>query len=51
MNSGMSSSQQDEMIEKDQTHFIIIGGIEVFLPHSRVEANACVVDATTAGEG
>jgi hypothetical protein len=51
MNSGMSLGQLEELIEKDQTHFLIIGGIEVFLPHSLVEAQAYVVDAIAAGEG
>jgi hypothetical protein len=51
MNSGMSSGQREELIEKDHTHFLIIGEIEVFLPHSLVEAQAYVVDATTTGEG
>jgi len=51
MNSWMSSVQREELIEKDQTHFLIIGGIEVFLPHIPGEAKSCVVDPTTAGEG
>jgi hypothetical protein len=48
MNSEVSSDQRKEPMEKeDQTHFLIIGGIEVFLPYSPVEASVCVVDAVT----
>jgi hypothetical protein len=42
-----SSYQQGELMEEDQKCILIIGGIEVFLPHSPVEARACVADATT----
>jgi hypothetical protein len=38
MNSEVSSHQQGERTEKDQRCLLIIGGIEVFLPHSQVEA-------------
>jgi hypothetical protein len=37
---------KEELIEKDQRSLLIIGGIEVFLPHSPVEARTCVADAT-----
>jgi hypothetical protein len=45
MNSEVSSGQREELIEKDQTHFLIIGGIEIFLPLSLVEARACAIEA------
>jgi hypothetical protein len=32
--------------EKDQGSILVIGGIEVFLPHSLIEARECVADAT-----
>jgi hypothetical protein len=35
------------MIEKDQKRILMIGGIEVFLPHHLAEAKNYVVDATT----
>jgi hypothetical protein len=38
MNSEVSSDQRGELTEKDQRCLLIIGGIEVFLPHSPVEA-------------
>jgi hypothetical protein len=47
MNSAESSYQQGELMEEDQRSILIIGGIEVFLPSSPVEARACVADATT----
>jgi hypothetical protein len=47
MSSGVSSYQQGELIEKDQRCILIIGGIEVFLPSSPVEANTCVADETS----
>jgi hypothetical protein len=47
MNSEVSSYQQGELMERDQRCLLIIGGIEVFLPHSLVEARECVADATT----
>jgi hypothetical protein len=33
--------------EEDQRSILIIGGIQIFLPNSPVEARACVADATT----
>jgi len=33
--------------EEDHRCILIIGGIEIFLPSSPVEARACVADATT----
>jgi hypothetical protein len=50
MNSEVSLDQQEELTEKDQRSLLIIGGIEVFLPHSPVEVRTCVAEATT-GEG
>jgi hypothetical protein len=48
MNSEVSSDQREELIEKeDQESILMIGGIKVFLPYSLIEANVCVVDATT----
>jgi hypothetical protein len=47
MNSGMSSDQREELVEKDQRNLLIIGGIEIFLPLSPVEARVCVADAAT----
>jgi hypothetical protein len=47
MSSKVSSYQQGELMEKDQTHFLIIGGIEVILPYIPVEVESCVTDATT----
>jgi hypothetical protein len=47
MNSGMSSDQREELVEKDQRNLLIIGGIEIFLPLSPVEMRFCVADATT----
>jgi hypothetical protein len=32
--------------EEDQRSILIIGGIQIFLPNSPVEARECVVDAT-----
>jgi hypothetical protein len=32
------------MMEEDQRSILIIGGIEIFLPSSPVEASACVAD-------
>jgi hypothetical protein len=46
MNSEESSDQQGVLTEEDQKYILIIGGIEVFLPHGPVEARACVADAT-----
>jgi hypothetical protein len=47
MSSEVSSYQQEELMEKkDQTHFLIIEGIQIFLPYSQYEASMCVVEAT-----
>jgi hypothetical protein len=35
------------MIEEDQKRILMIGGIEVFLPHRLAEVKNCVADATT----
>jgi pyruvate/2-oxoglutarate/acetoin dehydrogenase E1 component len=45
MNSAESSYQQGELMEKDQKCIMIIGGIQIFLPSSPVEARVCVADA------
>jgi hypothetical protein len=34
--------------KEDQRNLLIIGGIEIFLPLSPVEAKTCVADAATA---
>jgi hypothetical protein len=47
MNSEVSLDQQGMLTEEDQRSILIIGGIEIFLPSSPVEARACVADATT----
>jgi hypothetical protein len=49
MNSEESSGQQGVLIGEDQKSILIIGGIEIFLPSSPVEARACVAEATTEG--
>jgi hypothetical protein len=49
MSSKVSSYQQRELMEEDQKYILIIGGIEVFLPHSPIEARACVASETTEG--
>jgi hypothetical protein len=49
MNSEESSDQQGVLTGENQKRILIIGGIEVFLPSSPVEARACVADATTVG--
>jgi hypothetical protein len=36
--------------EEDQRSILIIGGIQIFLPDSPVEARACVADATREGQ-
>jgi hypothetical protein len=46
MDSVESSYQQGDMIEEDKKCILIIGGIEIFMSHSPVEARACVADAT-----
>jgi hypothetical protein len=47
MSSEMSSYQPEEMTEKDQKSILMIGGIQIFLPDSPVEARACVAEAAT----
>jgi hypothetical protein len=47
MSSEVSSDQQRELTEEDQKYIMIIERIEVFLPHSPIEARACVAGATT----
>jgi hypothetical protein len=44
MNSTRNSYHPRDLMEKDQKCIMIIGGIAIFLPHSPVEARACVVD-------
>jgi hypothetical protein len=36
--------------EVDQRHIMIIGGIEIFLPSSLVEAKTCIANATSEGQ-
>jgi hypothetical protein len=36
-------------MEEDHRSILIIGGIEIFLPRSPVEARACVASASTEG--
>jgi len=50
MSSDVCSYQQGEMMEEDQKYILIIGGIEVFLPHNPIEARACVAGETTEGQ-
>jgi hypothetical protein len=45
MNSEVSSYQQGVLTKEDQKYSLIIGGIEVFLPSSPVEARGCVAEA------
>jgi hypothetical protein len=47
MNSAESSYKQGELMEEDHRNILIIGGIQIFLPSSPVEAKVCVADATT----
>jgi hypothetical protein len=48
MNLELSSDQPEELTEeKDQKDILIIGGIQIFLPLSPVEARVCVVDVVT----
>jgi hypothetical protein len=48
MSSELSSYQQGQLTEKeDQRNLLMIGGIEIFLPHSPREAKTCVADTTT----
>jgi hypothetical protein len=45
MSSEMDLDQQMQLTEKeDQRNLLMIGGIEIFLPHSPVEAEIYVVD-------
>jgi hypothetical protein len=46
MNSVESSYQQGDMMEEHHRNILIIGGIQIFLPSSPVEAIVCVADAT-----
>jgi hypothetical protein len=50
MNSEVSSDQQGVLTEEDQRSILIIGGIEIFLPSSLVEARACVAGAAIEGK-
>ena len=50
MKSTESSYQQEELVEVDQRSILVIGGIEIFLPSSPVEARACVAGAATEGK-
>jgi hypothetical protein len=50
MNSEESSDQQGVLTGENQKRILMIGGIEVFLPDSPVEARACVADAATTEE-
>jgi hypothetical protein len=47
MNSEVSSDQREELTGEDQKGILIIGGIEIFLPLSPVEARVCVAEAAT----
>jgi hypothetical protein len=47
MNSEESSDQQGVLTGEDQRYILIIGGIEVFLPSSPVEAKVCVAEVAT----
>jgi hypothetical protein len=48
MSSEMSSHQPEELIREDQKGILMIGGIQIFLPDSPVEARACVAEGATA---
>jgi hypothetical protein len=52
MSSEVSSYQQGQLIEKeDKKSILMIGGIEVFLPHRLAKVKNCVADvATTEGQ-
>jgi hypothetical protein len=51
MNSEVSSDQQENLTREDQKGILIIGGIEIFLPLSPIEARECVAEgATTEGQ-
>jgi hypothetical protein len=51
MSSVMSSYQPEELTGEGQEDILMIGGIEVFLPLSLVEARACIAEVATVGEG
>jgi hypothetical protein len=46
MNSEVSSDQQGVLTKEDKRSILIIGGIQIFLPSSQVEARACVAGVT-----
>jgi hypothetical protein len=46
-NSEESSDQQGVLTGEDQKSILMIGGIQVFLPHSLVEANEGIADGET----
>jgi hypothetical protein len=50
MNLEASLGQREELTGRDQRIILIIGRIEVFLPHILVEARSCVAEVV-AGEG
>jgi hypothetical protein len=47
MNSKVSSYQRGELIEEDQKSILMIGRIEVFLPHRPAKEKNCVTDVAT----
>jgi hypothetical protein len=47
--SGVSSNQQGVLIGEDHKRILMIGGIQVFLPHSPVEASEGVANGATRG--
>ena len=49
MNSEESLDQQGVLTGENHKRILMIGGIQVFLPESPIEARACVADATTEG--
>jgi hypothetical protein len=49
MNSEESSDEQGVLTGEDQKRILIIGGIEVFLPRSPVEAKEFIADAAPKG--
>jgi hypothetical protein len=51
VSSEMDLNQQMKLTEEDLRSFLMIGGIEIFLPFSQEEAEVCVVDAATAEAG
>jgi hypothetical protein len=50
INSAEISNHQGVLMEEDQRCVMIIGGIQIFLPHIPVEARACVADAIEEGQ-